>query len=117
MAYADNVEETTTTTGTGSVTLAGAVSGYQAFSTVIPSGTQSVYYRITNGTLWEVGYGLYTNATTVLTRPAANVLSGSSGAGALITLSGTSTVSLVQPSAAIADVGVTAAFANAAVPQ
>ena len=30
--WADRVKETATTTGTGSFTLAGAVSGYQAFS-------------------------------------------------------------------------------------
>ena len=117
--YWDNVQESTTTTGTGTITLAGASSGYQAFSTVIPStpGTQWVYYRLTSGTLWEVGYGLYTESSTTLTRPAANVTSGSSGAGTLITLAGTSTVAIVQPSESIADMGMTASFTMHTVPQ
>lgn len=115
--YWDNVQETTTTTGTGTITLAGAVSGYQAFSTAITTTNEYVYYRLTSGTLWEVGYGLYTLSGTTLTRPAANVLSGSSGAGALITLAGTTNVWLTQPSASIADMGMTAAFAMRMVPQ
>ena len=115
--YYDNVQESTSTTGTGTVTLGGAVSGYQAFSSAITEASQYVYYRITSGSLWEVGYGLYTLSGTTLTRPAGNVLSGSSGAGTLITLAGTSYVSIVEPSAAIADKGHAAAFAMHIVPQ
>lgn len=62
----DRVKETTTTTSTGSYTLAGAVGGYQAFS-VIGNGN-TTYYAVTNGTDWEVGIGTYTLSGTVLSR-------------------------------------------------
>jgi hypothetical protein len=86
----NRVQETTTTTGTGTITLAGAVSGYQSFATAFPSATTLVYYCIVSGSLWEVGIGLYTLSGTTLAR--STVQDGSSGAGTAITLSGTSNV-------------------------
>lgn len=62
----DRVQETTTTTGTGAITLAGAVTGYQSFS-VIGNGN-TTYYCITDNTNWEVGLGTYTAAGTSLSR-------------------------------------------------
>ena len=62
----DRVKETTTTTGTGTITLAGAVTGFQAFS-VIGDGN-STYYTITDGTDFEVGIGTYTLSGTTLSR-------------------------------------------------
>jgi hypothetical protein len=62
----DRVQETTTTTGTGTVTLAGAVTGYQSFS-VIGNGN-TTYYCITDGTNWETGLGTYTASGTTLAR-------------------------------------------------
>ena len=56
--YADRVAETTTTTGTGMIALAGAVSDYQAFSSAFVDG-DSVYYCIYGGTDWEVGRGSF----------------------------------------------------------
>ena len=44
----DRVKETTTSTGTGTITLAGATQGYQSFSVVGDGNT--TYYTITNGT-------------------------------------------------------------------
>jgi hypothetical protein len=55
----DRVQETTTTTGTGVITLAGATTGFQAFSAV-GSGNDT-YYTITDGTNWEAGTGMYAN--------------------------------------------------------
>jgi hypothetical protein len=55
----DRVQETTTTTGTGVITLDGATTGFQAFSAV-GSGNDT-YYTITDGTNWEVGVGMYAN--------------------------------------------------------
>lgn len=55
----DRVKETTTTTGTGTITLGGAVSGFRGFS-VIGDG-QYTYYTIAGQTSseWEVGRGTY----------------------------------------------------------
>lgn len=92
VAY-DRVQETTTTTGTGTITLAGAVSGYQSFAVVGNSNT--VYYCITSGTAWEVGIGTYTSAGTTLART--TVLSNSLGTTANISLTGTSNVFATYP--------------------
>ena len=67
----DRIKETTSTTGTGTITLAGAATGYQAFS-VLGNGT-TTYYALTdaNGTAWEVGLGTYTLSGTTLARTTA----------------------------------------------
>jgi hypothetical protein len=84
LVVADRVKETTTTTGTGTVTLLGATTGFQSFS-VIGNGN-STYYSITGqGTSeWEVGIGAYTASGTTLSRT--TVLS-SSNAGSLVNFS------------------------------
>lgn len=56
---ADRVQETSATTGTGALTLDGAVSGFQAFSSAFASGTE-VYYTITMGADYEIGRGTFT---------------------------------------------------------
>ena len=62
----DRILETSTTTGTGAFTLAGAVSGYRAFS-AIPGivASDTVYYVIEHTTAneWEVGIGTWTAGT------------------------------------------------------
>lgn len=62
----DRVKETTTTTGTGTVTLAGAVSGFRSFGNVGNGNT--CYYTLVGGSEWEVGIGTYTSAGTTLSR-------------------------------------------------
>lgn len=57
----DRVKETTSTTGTGSVTLLGAAQGFQGFSTIGDGNT--TYYTIVISTDWEVGIGTYTSNT------------------------------------------------------
>jgi hypothetical protein len=86
---ADRVQETTTTTGTGAVTLGGAVAGYQSFATAFPQKPCLVGYLLTSSNNWEVGKGTINAAGTILTR---ETIRSSSSAGALITLSGTSNV-------------------------
>ena len=63
----DRVKETSTTTGTGGFTLAGAVDGFQSFATALSNG-DTTYYAITDAGTgdFEVGLGSY-NAG-VLTR-------------------------------------------------
>lgn len=68
LVIADRVKETTTTGGTSTVTLAGAVPGFQSFSVI--GNANTTYYTIvdsTNGT-WEVGVGTYTLSGTTLSR-------------------------------------------------
>jgi hypothetical protein len=90
----DRVLETCTSPGTGTITLLGAVTGYQAFSTVGNGNT--CYYAIAdqNGANWEVGIGTYSSGTLART----TVLS-SSNAGSLTNFStGTQNVFLTYPS-------------------
>jgi hypothetical protein len=88
----DRVQETTTTTGTGTVTLAGAVTGFQDFSVIGDGNT--TYYAITSGNDWEVGLGTYTASGTTLSR---DTILESSNAGSAINLSGTSNVFCTYP--------------------
>jgi hypothetical protein len=88
----DRVKETTTTSGTGTVTLAGVTSGFQSFSVVGDGNT--TYYAIENGNNWEVGVGTYTASGTTLSR---DTILESSNAGSAISLSGTSTVFCTYP--------------------
>ncbi len=64
----DRVRETTTTTGTGTVTLGGAVSGFQSFSVI--GNANTTYYTIVDAIAgsWEVGIGTYTSSGTTLSR-------------------------------------------------
>lgn len=68
--YFDRVKETSTTTGTGAITLGGAASGFRTFSSVYTTA-DTLYYTITdqNGSNWEVGLGTYSTTlarTTVI---------------------------------------------------
>jgi len=95
LILADRVQETTTTTGTGTVTLAGAVSGYQTFAA--GGDGNSTYYTIAGqtGSEWEVGIGTYTASGTTLSRT--TVLS-SSNSGSLVNFSaGTKNVFVTYP--------------------
>lgn len=90
---ADRVQETSTTTGTGTITLAGAVSGYTSFATV--GNGNSCYYTITDGTNWEVGIGTYTALLTTLSR---TTVLASSNAGSLVSFpAGTKNVFVTYP--------------------
>jgi hypothetical protein len=96
VSYADFVSETTATTGTGTITLSGAVTGYQSFATAF-GGNVYVYYSVVSGTAWEVGFGTYTFSGTTLAR---TTILASSNSGSAITLAGTSTVDCVYPASA-----------------
>ena len=77
----DRVRETSPTTGTGPITLAGAAYGYQSFA-AIGDGNITYYtiFDINTGD-WEVGYGTYTASGTTLSR---TLVYSSSNAGALV---------------------------------
>lgn len=64
----DRVKETSTTTGTGTLTLGGAAAGFQSFS-VIGDGNTTYYAIVDSATGdWEVGLGTYTSSGTTLAR-------------------------------------------------
>lgn len=92
---ADRVQETTTTTGTGTITLAGATTGFQSFSAV--GDGNSTFYTIADqsGSSWEIGVGTYTASGTTLSRD--TVLS-SSNSGSLVNFgAGTKNVFVTLP--------------------
>lgn len=97
LVFADRVKESTTSTGTGPLTLAGAESGFRAFSSVCADG-DTTYYCVTDGTSWEVGLGTY--AAGVLTRT--TVLSSSNGGAAVSLNPGPKDVFLTVPAQVIA---------------
>ena len=77
---ADRVRDTTTTTGTGTITLSGTPpTGYQSFSAVGNGNT--TYYTVNAGSQWEVGIGTYSGAGPTLSR---DTVLASSNAGALV---------------------------------
>jgi len=73
LVLADRVRETTTSTGTGTITLGGAVSGFQSFSVI--GNNNTTYYTISGETQWEVGIGTYYGGTLART----TVISSSTG--------------------------------------
>jgi hypothetical protein len=97
LVLADRVKETTTTAGTGTVTLLGAATGFQSFA-VIGNGN-TTFYTIASqtGNEWEVGVGTYTSSGTLLART--TVLSNSAGTqpSALSFSAGTKDVFVTYP--------------------
>jgi hypothetical protein len=77
LVLADRVKETTTTAGTGTVTLLGASTGFQSFAVI--GNANTTFYCIAGQTTseWEVGVGTYTSSGTTLART--TVLSNSAG--------------------------------------
>lgn len=95
LVVADRVKETTTTAGTGTITLAGASSGYQSFAAIGNGNT--TYYTIAGqtGSQWEVGIGTYTSSGTTLSRD--TVLASSSSGNKVDFSAGTKDVFVTYP--------------------
>jgi len=58
LIFADRIKETTTTTGTGDITLSGSPVGFRAFSSALTID-DTFYYCIDGGSEWEIGLGTY----------------------------------------------------------
>jgi hypothetical protein len=89
----DRVQETSNTTGTGTFTLAGAVTGFQSFSAI--GNCNTTYYAIVGGSEWEVGLGTYTSSGTTLSRD--TILESSNGGTAVNFSAGTKNVFVTYP--------------------
>lgn len=77
LVFADRVQETTTTSGTGTIDLAGPTEGRRGFST-IGSGNRCRYLIIASSGAWEVGEGTFTSGSpNTLTRSFINSSTGS----------------------------------------
>ena len=96
---------TTATTGTGTISLASAVDGYQAFSAAGVADADVVRYVIEDGDAWEIGLGTYTASGTTLTRGSIE----SSNADNALNLTGNA---VVYVSAAAADLQELVDFAD-----
>jgi len=92
----DRVKETTTTTGTGAISLGGAVANFQAFSAVL-SNADTTYYAIvdTTNTAFEVGLGTYASSGNTLTRT--TVLESSNSGSAVNFGAGSKNVFIAYP--------------------
>ena len=92
----DRVKETTTTTGTGPLTLAGAVTGFETFGTGI-GNSNTTYYAVTLGDTaeFEVGLGTLNSNSTTITRT--TVLSSSNSDNAVDFSAGSKTIFCTIP--------------------
>ena len=96
LVIADRVRETTTTTGTGAITLAGAYTSFQTFLAAV-GNANSTYYTIASAVSgeWEVGIGTYTSSTNTLSRD--TVLASSNSGSAVSFSAGVKDVFVTQP--------------------
>jgi hypothetical protein len=93
----DRVKETSTTTGTGTIDLAGAETGYESFVSGVGT-TNTTYYAIELNSAgeWEVGIGTVTDATPdTLSRD--TIISSSNGDAAVNFSAGTKNVFCTLP--------------------
>jgi len=92
----DRVKETTTTTGTGALTLGGAVTGFDTFGTGVGNGN-TTYYAVTLGDTaeFEVGLGTLNSDSTTITRT--TIISSSNSDSAVNFSAGTKTIFCTIP--------------------
>ena len=107
LVIADRVRETSTTTGTGTLTLGGAVSGYRTFSSAI-GNTNTCYYTITLGADYEIGVGTISAGQLART----TILKSSNSNNAVTFAAGTKDVFATYPGEKAVDIDVTQTLTN-----
>ena len=96
---ADRIKESTTTTGTGNVTLAGAISGFKTFASRCANNDTFFYAIVHQGAdEWEVGLGTFVSATPAVART--SVISSSNSDAAVNFSAGTKHVWIDSPAIA-----------------
>ena len=105
----DRVKETSTTTGTGTLNLAGAVTGFQTFVAGI-GNSNTTYYAIAHQTAdeWEVGVGTITDASPD-TLARSSIISSSNSGAAVDFAAGTKDVFCTFPASKTMDMTLTTA--------
>jgi hypothetical protein len=93
----DRVKETSTTTGTGTIDLAGAETGYESFVSGVGTGNTTYYaIELNSANEWEVGIGTVTDAAPdTLSRD--TIISSSNGDAAVNFSAGTKNVFCTLP--------------------
>lgn len=95
---------TVTSTGTGTLTLGSAASGYQTFASAGVANGDVVSYAIEDGANWEIGTGTYTSSGTTLSR----TVSASSNSNTAISVTTSAQVFITALAADIPVVGTSA---------
>jgi len=94
LVIADRVKETSNTTGTGTYTLAGAVTGFETFAS-IGDGNTTYYACVDDAGNFEVGIGTYASSGTTLART--SILQSSNSDSAVNWSAGTKTLFCTMP--------------------
>lgn len=105
MALRNRAKMTTATTGTSTITLGSASSGFQTFAAAGVANAESVPYVIEDGTAWEIGTGTYTVTGTTLSRTLTQ-----SSTGTLLNLTGAAVVFIAPAKADFDDLQTLTAF-------
>lgn len=108
LVHKNRVQETSTTTGTGTYTLDGAVTGFQTFAAI--GNANTCYYCATDGVDWEVGLGTYTSSGTTLART--SVLASTNADAAVNWAAGTRRIFVVYPASQTVTLGGTETLTN-----
>ena len=96
LVVADRVKETTTSTGTGAISLAGAEPNFRTFASVLSDADTTYYAIIDDSNLaFEVGLGTYASSGNTITRT--TVLASSNSNNAVNFSAGTKDVFLTYP--------------------